>query len=89
MLSGARNHRNSILSQKIYNRMRSLFPNHKSDLTSARVLLSNTYASVGEDQQAQAIRNYRLRNLGMKTKLGLTWTESNGQLLVDHFPLYE
>ncbi|CAM4849778.1 unnamed protein product [Rotaria magnacalcarata] len=45
MLSGARNYHHVSLSQKLYDRMRSLFLNQHSDLISAAILLSNTYAS--------------------------------------------
>ena len=82
LLSGARNHRHSLLSQKIYDRMQSLFPRHRADLIAGSVLLSNTYASVGEHEQARDVRNHRLTEFGMKTKVGLTWTEHQGQLLV-------
>ncbi|CAM4827283.1 unnamed protein product [Rotaria magnacalcarata] len=46
MLSGARNHRHVVLSEKLYNQMKSLFSNEKSDLISASTLLSNTYSSL-------------------------------------------
>jgi hypothetical protein len=82
MLSGARNHRHSILSQKLYDRMKSLFPDHKSDLNAASVLLSNTYSSVGDEQRAQEVRVNRIKQFGKKVKSGLSWTEVNGELVV-------
>jgi hypothetical protein len=82
MLSAARNHRHSILSQKLYDRMKSLFPDRKSHLVAASVLLSNTYSSVGDEQQAHGVRISRINHLGNKIKAGLSWTEMNGQLVV-------
>jgi hypothetical protein len=82
MLSGARNHRHSILSQKLYDRMKSLFPDQKSHLIAASVLLSNTYSSVGDEQRAQEVRISRLNQFGKKIKAGLSWTEVNGELVV-------
>jgi glycine betaine/choline ABC-type transport system substrate-binding protein len=82
MLSGARNHRHSTLSQKLYDRMKSLFPDQKSDLIAASVLVSNTYSSVGDEQQAQEVRISRMKQLGSKVRAGLSWTEVNGELVV-------
>jgi hypothetical protein len=82
LLSGARNHRDSALSQKLYDRMKFLFPNQKSDLIAALVLVSNTYSSVGDEQQAQEVQISRIKQLGNKTKAGLSWTEVNGELVV-------
>ncbi|CAF3517232.1 unnamed protein product [Rotaria socialis] len=81
ILSGARNHRHIALSEKIFNRMRLLFPNEKSALISASVLLSNTYSSLGDDQQVAAIRMDRIKELGKNVKVGVSWTEVNGQLV--------
>jgi hypothetical protein len=82
MLSGARNHRHSILSQKVYDRMKTLFPDHKSHLIAASVLLSNTYASAGDEERAQEVRVSRIKQFGKRVKSGLTWTEVNGELVV-------
>ena len=82
MLSAARTHRDSSLSQKLYDRMKYLFPDKKSELISAAILLSNTYSSLGDDQHVQSIRANRLKHLGSKVKLGLSWTEVNGELVV-------
>ncbi|CAF1414299.1 unnamed protein product [Rotaria magnacalcarata] len=81
MLSGARNHRNSQLCDKIYNRMKSLFPDEKQSLISGAVLLSNVYSSVGEYEQASDIRSYQRKELGVKVKAGMSWTEINGELV--------
>jgi hypothetical protein len=82
VLSGARNRRRSDLAQQLYNRMKSLFPEHKSDLIAASILVANVYSSIGDDDQSQAIRNHRLKHYGKKVTPGITWTEVNGELAV-------
>jgi glycine betaine/choline ABC-type transport system substrate-binding protein len=64
MLSVARNHRHSILSQKLYDHMKSLLPDQKSQLIAASVLVSNTYSSVGDEQQAHEVHVSRINQLG-------------------------
>lgn len=83
LLSGARNHRRILLSQRIYDRMTSLFPDHKPALIAASILVSNTYRSVGEDEQAQHVRNNRLEQFGKRVRAGVSWTEVNGELAVN------
>ena len=56
LLSGARNHRQADLAQKLYDRMRSLFPDHKSNLIAASILVSNIYSSLGDYEQSKEIR---------------------------------
>lgn len=84
MLSGARNCRDSALSQKLYNQMKSLFPNKKENLIAASILLCNTYSSLGEYEQATHIRSDRIKQYGNKVRVGLTWTEANGELVVKY-----
>ncbi len=62
--------------------MRSLFPNEKEDLIAGSILLSNTYSSVGDEEQAKLIRINRLKQIGNVVKMGLVWSEVNGELLV-------
>ncbi|CAF1229480.1 unnamed protein product [Rotaria magnacalcarata] len=81
MLSGARNSRDSVLSQRLYNRMKSLFSNKKDDLIAASILLCNTYSSLGQFEQATHIRSTRIKEFGKNVKVGLTWTEANGELV--------
>ncbi|CAF3568934.1 unnamed protein product [Rotaria sp. Silwood1] len=81
LLSAARNHRNSIISEKIYNRMKNLFPQKKQGLIAASVLLSNTYLSIGEDEKAKEIRFKRLSEIGKNKIVGITWTEVNGEVV--------
>jgi hypothetical protein len=82
VLSGARNRRQSDLAQKLYDRMRSLFPHHKSDLIAASILVGNIYSSIGDYGQSQEIRNDRLKHYGAKVTPGITWSEVNDELVV-------
>ncbi|CAM4844112.1 unnamed protein product [Rotaria magnacalcarata] len=81
LLSGARNNRNSNLSEKIYKRMKTLFPNEKESLTSGVVLLSNIYSSLGEYEQAKNFRSNQIKELGIKAKIGLSWSEIKGEIV--------
>ena len=62
--------------------MKSLFPAQTNDLIAASVLLSNTYSSVGEHQQAEAVRANRVRQFGKRVKVGRSWTEVDDELVV-------
>ena len=66
MLSGARNCRQSDLSQELYDRMKSLFPGQEPALISASILVSNTYSAIGEHQLAQDVRRHRIKQFGNK-----------------------
>ncbi|CAM4780245.1 unnamed protein product [Rotaria magnacalcarata] len=81
LLSGARNNRNSNLSEKIYERMKSLFPNEKESLASGVILLANIYSSLGEHEEAKNFRSSQIKELGVKVKVGLSWTEIKGQIV--------
>ncbi|CAF4003270.1 unnamed protein product, partial [Rotaria sp. Silwood1] len=81
LLSGARNNRNRNLSEKIYNRMKCLFPDQKQRLLSGAVLLSNIYSSVGEHQLAKNFRSNQIKELGTKVKIGLSWTDGSGEIV--------
>ena len=82
MLSSARNHRQSNLSQKLYDRMKSLFPGQKPALISASILLSNTYSAIGEHELAQQVRRHRLQQFGSKIEPEVSWTNVNGEFVV-------
>ncbi|CAF1987753.1 unnamed protein product [Rotaria magnacalcarata] len=84
LLSGLRNNRNRYLSEKIYNRMKSFFPDQKQDLVAGVILLSNIYSSVGEHELATTFRSDQINYLGKNVKLGLSCTEVNGQLVTFH-----
>jgi hypothetical protein len=85
ILSGTRNSRDHILSENIYKRMKSLFPDQKDSLISGSILLCNTYSSVGEHDRATDIRFNRIKELGGKVKPGMAWTEKDGKLVVRVF----
>ncbi|CAM4799899.1 unnamed protein product [Rotaria magnacalcarata] len=80
LLSGARNSRNSNLSEKIYKRMKTLFPNAREGLVSGIVLLSNIYSSLGKYEEAKHFRSNQIEELGVKVKVGLSWTEIKGHI---------
>ena len=84
IMSGTRNSRDSVRCEKLYNRMALLFPQHKDSLTSASILLSNIYTSLGDDDQAALIRSNRIRDHGNKVAPGMTWTEKDGEIVVKH-----
>ncbi|CAM4849031.1 unnamed protein product [Rotaria magnacalcarata] len=82
LLSGARNNRNSNLSEKRCKRA-------KESLAAGVVLLSNIYSSLGKHEEAQIFRSNQIEELRVKVKVGLSWTEIKGhivhrfQLIVD------
>jgi hypothetical protein len=88
MLSGARNHRQIALSEKLYDRMKVLFPMKKENLIAASILVSNTYLSSGDDQKAKEVRSNRMKQFGKNIKVGLTWTEVKGELVVKNLSLH-
>ncbi|CAF3527140.1 unnamed protein product [Rotaria socialis] len=79
LLSSARNRRDRHLSEKIFNRIQENFPELKNRLISASILLSNVYASTGDVDKSSNIKN-NLYQLGLKKKIGLSWTAINGRL---------
>ena len=85
ILSGLRNHRNIDLSEKIYDRMKSIFPTEKDFLVSGAILLANIYSSFGEHQQARDFQSKQIGELNHKAKIGLSLTEVNGELAVRSF----
>ncbi len=80
-LSGARNQKNTYLSQQIFDRMKKLFPDLTNLLVSAAVLLSNVYGSSGEIEKASDIKMQLIKS-GLKKKIGLSWTSVNGEFFV-------
>jgi hypothetical protein len=84
-MSGLRNQRNSGLSRKLYDRMKSLFPDEKESLVSGSILLANIYSSLGDHEEAESIRLNRIKQFGKKVKPGSSWTEVNGELWVNSF----
>lgn len=84
MLSAARNARDAALGESIYQRLQTLFPKMTQPLTSATVLLANTYSFAGEDDKASQTRS-QLNISGAKKKAGLSWTSPKGILTVSNF----
>jgi len=82
ILSGVRNAGDSVLSNKLYNKMKSLFPHQREQLISGSILLCNTYLSVNEYGQAEDIRSNRLKTLGSNVQVGVAWTAANGEIVV-------
>ncbi len=80
-LSGARNQKNSHLSQQIFDRMKKLFPELHNQLATASILLANVYASSGEIEKASDIR-IQLHKSGIKKQVGLAWTAPDGKIFV-------
>ena len=62
--------------------MKALFSDQKDALIAGSILLCNIYSSIGDDQQAQNSRLSRLKKFGKKVKVGLSWTEVNGEIVV-------
>jgi hypothetical protein len=88
LLSAARNAREVDLARKIMLRIEQLFPDYKRYLTSASVLLANTVASSGNFEESSTIRR-KLSQYGAKKLMGLSWTEVNGEIVVnDHLQSY-
>lgn len=62
--------------------MEILFPDKKSDMISASILLSNVYSSLGDDHRVETIRANRIKQFGNKVQVGLSWTEIDGEIFV-------
>ena len=81
LLSGARNEKNSQLSQVVYDQMKKLFPQSARSMVPASVLLANVYAAAGDLDRASNIRR-ELHRTGLKKKVGLSWTTTNREIYV-------
>ncbi len=81
ILSAARNQRNPLLAQKIYDRIQPYLKDQKIYATSATVLLANTYALAGDLTTASMIR-MKMNQSGLKKLAGLSWTVVNGKIVV-------
>lgn len=81
LLSGTRNDKNINLSQQIYDRIKERFPELTDSLTSATILLSNVYGSIGDMDKVSDLRS-QLSKSGAKKKIGLSWTIVNDQYYV-------
>ena len=81
MLSGARNEKNAYLSQKIFDRIRLLFSHDESHLSSATVLLANTYGLTGNLPRTSEIR-MEMSQSNLKKIPGRSSTMINGKIVV-------
>ena len=77
ILSAARNQRNPLLAQNIYDRIQPYLKDQKLYETSATVLLANSYALAGDSTTASIIR-MKMDQSGLKKVAGLSWTVVNG-----------
>lgn len=82
ILSAARNQRNPLLAQKIYDRIQPYLKDQEIYETSATVLLANTYALAGDLTTASMIR-MKMNQSGLKKLPGLSWTVVNGKIVVN------
>ncbi len=81
MLSGARNEKNIYLSQKIFDRIRLLFFSDKSSLSSATVLLANTYGLSRDFARTSELR-MKMSQSKMEKVPGRSSTIVNGKIVV-------
>ena len=84
LLSGARNKNDCFLAEKTFNRIQENFSQDRDLFIAASVLLSNVYASTGDLDKANEIRK-KISKVGVKKKVGLSWTEVNGKIFVSNF----
>ena len=81
MLSGARIEKNAYLSQKIFDRICLLFGNDEDYLSSATVLLANTYGLNGDFARTSELR-MQMSQSKIKKVPGRSSTIVNGKLVV-------
>jgi hypothetical protein len=81
MLSSARNAKNISLSEKIFHRIKNNFSNNESYLTSARILLANTYGLIGNKLMSSNVR-MELNQSNRKKVVGYSWTVIDGKVYV-------
>ena len=81
LLSGARNRNDVSLARQITQRIKQLGHLDNDNLASAYVLFGNTLGSSGELQEASQLR-LEMNRLGIRKKVGLSWTEVNGEIVV-------
>ncbi|CAF1587481.1 unnamed protein product [Adineta ricciae] len=82
-LSAARNQRNPLLAQKMFDRIEPYLKDQNIYATSAQVLLAHTYALAGDSATASTIR-IKMNQSGLKKLGGLSWTVVNGKKFRAH-----
>ena len=81
ILSSARNAKNVLLAEKIFHRIEDHFSNNESSLTSARILLANTYGLSGNKSMSSNVR-MKLNQSNTKKVVGCTWTVFDNKVYV-------
>lgn len=81
MLSAARNQKNAYLSQTMFDRIRLLFSDDESVLSSATVLLANTYGLTGNLTRTSELR-MEMHQSKLKKVPGRSSTMVNGKIVV-------
>ncbi|CAF1173071.1 unnamed protein product [Adineta ricciae] len=82
MLSSARNKKDAVLAQQLFDRIRLLFSDEKQILSSATVVLANTYGFSGNLARTSDLRT-RMAESGLKKVPGRSSTVANGEIV--HF----
>ena len=81
LLSGARNAKNSVLSQAIYDHKKKIVLNSTVELASAAVLFANTYGLSGDIETASKVKRKMIQS-GRKKTISVSWTIINNQIFV-------
>ena len=84
LLSGARNHRDVGLAERLFVRISHIFPDLQQTVISATVLLGNIYGSLGDMTKMSDLRSDLTRS-GAKKVIGVSWTAPNGELTVSRW----
>ena len=81
LLSGVRNRNDVALARQIIQRMKQLGGVDNNHFASASVLFTNILASSGDLEEASQLR-LEMSQSGIRKKVGLSWTEVNGEVVV-------
>ena len=84
LLSGARNKKNGHLAKERSRVIQELFPDQRDQFASVSVLLANTLSLSGALEEAYDVRR-TLAQSSWKRRAGLSWTEVNGEFVVNDF----
>ena len=81
MLSSARNKKNAILAQSLFDRIHLLFSDEEPILSSATVVLANTYGLSGNLTRTVDLRT-KMAESGLKKVPGRSSTIVDGEIVV-------
>ena len=81
MISSARNQKNSLLAQQLFDRICLLFSDEKQILSAATVVLANTYGLSGNLTRTADLRT-TMAESGLKKVPGRSSTIVNGEIVV-------